>query len=58
MRRGARASNNHLGVAMSDWSPLEEDVYLKGTLLVRVTSRKDHRPRVGKRVQVRGCGFV
>ena len=30
---------------MNYWSPLYEDVLLKGTLLVRVTGRHDHQPR-------------
>jgi hypothetical protein len=42
---------------MGDWSPLEDDVLLKGSLLVIVRGR-DGRPRSGKRVDVRGCGFV
>lgn len=42
---------------MSDWSPLEEDVYLKGLLTV-VVQRPDGRPCRGRRVIVRGCGFV
>jgi hypothetical protein len=42
---------------MDDWSPLEEDVLLKGSLLVTVRGR-DGRPREGKRVVVKGCGFV
>ena len=43
---------------MNYWSPLYEDVLLKGTLLVRVTGRHDHQPRAGKQVAIRGCGFV
>jgi hypothetical protein len=43
---------------MGDWSPLEDDVLLTGTLLVRVVGRTDGRPRPGRRVSVRGCGFV
>jgi hypothetical protein len=59
MRRERRRSpNRHPEVVMNDWSPLEEDVFLKGTLLIRVTGRKDHRPRAGKHVLVGGCGFV
>jgi hypothetical protein len=42
---------------MGDWSPLDEDVLLKGTLCVRVTSRKDGRGLPNRRVAVRGCGF-
>jgi hypothetical protein len=45
-------------VSMNDWSPLEEDVLLKGSLLVLVTSRRDGRPLAGRRVTVRGCGFA
>jgi hypothetical protein len=43
---------------MGDWSPLDEDVLLRGTLTIRVTSRKDGRPVAGQRVLVRGCGFA
>lgn len=42
---------------MGDWSPLEEDVLLKGTLTV-IVRRPDGRPRAGQQVVVRGCGFV
>jgi hypothetical protein len=42
---------------MNDWSPLYEDVLLKGMLLVRVTGH-DHQPRAGKQVAISGCGFV
>lgn len=42
---------------MSDWSPLEEDVLLKGTLTVLVLSRSG-RPCSGQEVVIRGCGFV
>jgi len=42
---------------MNDWSPLEVDVLLKGSLLVIVRTRSG-RPRVGMTVIVRGCGFV
>ena len=42
---------------MDDWSPLEEDVLLKGTLQVIVRRRNGH-PRPGAKVLVRGCGFV
>ena len=42
---------------MGDWSPLEDDVLLKGTLTV-IVRRRDGRPCVGRRVVVRGCGFV
>ena len=41
---------------MNDWSPLEEDVLLKGSLSVRVVG-KDRLPQPKRRV-VRGCGFV
>lgn len=43
---------------MDDWSPLEQDVLLKGTLLVRVISKRDGTPRVGKKIAVFACGFV
>jgi len=42
---------------MEDWSPLEEDVLLKGSLQVIVRGR-DGRPRPERRVVVKGCGFV
>ena len=42
---------------MRDWSPLEEDVWLKGTVTVVVT-RPDGRPCRDHPVVVRGCGFV
>jgi len=42
---------------MGDWSPLEEDVLLKGSLFVRVVGR-DGAPQPKRRVVVRGCGFV
>jgi hypothetical protein len=42
---------------MGDWSPLEDDVLLKGTLTI-IVRRRDGRPRAGQRVQVRGCGLV
>jgi hypothetical protein len=44
------------GEGMDDWSPLEEDVLLKGRLTV-VVRRRDGRPRAGQRVMIRGCGF-
>jgi hypothetical protein len=42
---------------MNDWSPLEEDVLLTGTLTVIV---RDHRgrPLADKQVEISGCGFV
>jgi hypothetical protein len=40
------------------FSPLDDDVYLKGTLTVRVVGRGDGRPQHGKRVLVKACGFV
>lgn len=42
---------------MGDGSPLEDDVLLKGmpTVIVR---RHDGLPCAGKRVIIRGCGFV
>lgn len=42
---------------MDDRSPLEGDVLLTGSLLVIVRGR-DGRPRPGKKVLVRGCGFA
>jgi hypothetical protein len=42
---------------MGDWSPLEEDVLLKGSLCVRVVG-SDGSPLPKRRVVVRGCGFV
>jgi hypothetical protein len=42
---------------MSEWSPLEDDVLLKGMLTV-VVRLPDGRPVRGRRVLVRGCGFV
>ena len=45
------------GCSMEEWSPLEEDVLLKGSLLVIVRDREG-RPRPDKRVIVKGCGFV
>lgn len=42
---------------MSDWSPLDDDVYLKGTLTV-IVRRRDGKPKAGQLVVVRGCGFV
>jgi hypothetical protein len=42
---------------MGDWSPLEDDVLLKGTLTVFVR-RRDGRPCRGQRVTISGCGFV
>jgi hypothetical protein len=43
---------------MNDWSPLDADVLLKGTLLVRVINKRDGQPRVGKKVSVFACGYV
>lgn len=43
---------------MDDWSPLEEDVLLKGMLFIRVTGKRDGQPRAGQKVTVRACGFV
>jgi hypothetical protein len=42
---------------MGEFSPLEDDVWLKGTLIVRAVGRRDGKPQRGKRVVVRGCGF-
>jgi hypothetical protein len=46
------------GCTVDDFSPFEEDVFLKGTLTVRVTGRRDGRPQADRRVVVRACGFV
>jgi len=43
---------------MNDWSPLDADVLLKGTLLVRVINKRDGQPRFGKKVSVFACGYV
>jgi hypothetical protein len=40
---------------MDDFSPLEEDVWLKGTLIIHVG--RNGRPLPGKVVHVQGCGF-
>jgi len=42
---------------MHDWSPLERDVLLKGTLTV-IVSDADGKPCPRRRVTIRGCGFV
>jgi hypothetical protein len=42
---------------MGDWSPLEDDVLLKGMLTVVVHNYNGH-PCGGLRVQIRGCGFI
>jgi hypothetical protein len=42
---------------LDEWSALERDVLLKGSILVVVRGR-DGSPRAGKQVTVRGCGFV
>jgi hypothetical protein len=56
-------------VGVEEWSPLddlmpfdelsalERDVLLKGSLLI-VVRRPDGSPRAGKKVVIRGCGFV
>lgn len=41
---------------MNDWSPLEDDVLLKGLLTVVVRGR-DGRARGGRRVMIQACGF-
>lgn len=46
------------GSPLSDWSPFEDDVFLKGLLIVVVRNRRDGSPRAGQRVVVRACGFV
>src|SRR5213596_2747258 len=45
------------GKPMNEWSPLEEDVFLKGLLTV-VVRRRDGRPLSDRRVMIRGCGFT
>jgi hypothetical protein len=42
---------------MEEFSYLEEDCLLKGTLVITVLSRHDGRPLPGKVVRVLGCGF-
>jgi hypothetical protein len=42
---------------MSSYSPLEDDVFLKGTLVVRVTSRADGDPVPRQRVHIKACGY-
>jgi len=42
---------------MSDWSPLEDDVLLKGLLTV-VVRWESGGPCAGRQVVIRGCGFV
>jgi len=42
---------------MGDWSPLEEDVLLKGMLTV-IVHLPDGRPARGRSVKILGCGFV
>jgi hypothetical protein len=44
-------------MSFDEWSALQRDVLLKGWVLVIVRGR-DGSPRVGKKVTVRGCGFV
>jgi hypothetical protein len=50
-------SLNLVRATMDDWSPLQDDVLLKGTLLVIVRGR-DGKPKTNKRVAVHACGFV
>jgi hypothetical protein len=42
---------------MNDWSPLEDDVLLTGSLMVIVRDRRG-RPLAGKQVEIAGCGFT
>lgn len=42
---------------MGDWSPLEDDVLLKGALTV-VVRRRDGRPCADHQVVIQGCGFI
>lgn len=45
-------------IAMSEFSPFEQDVLLKGILIVQAVGRRDGRPQPRRRVVVRACGFV
>jgi hypothetical protein len=49
---------NRVRSSTVEYSPFENDVYLKGTLLIIVRGRGDGRPKSGERVLVRACGFV
>jgi hypothetical protein len=42
---------------MSEFSPLENDVWLKGTLVIQAIGRSDRQPQPGKRVLVKACGY-
>jgi hypothetical protein len=42
---------------MSDWSPLEDDVLLKGLLTV-IVRRPGGRPAGNQHVTIHACGFV
>ncbi|MFN0059528.1 MAG: hypothetical protein ACKVX7_13810 [Planctomycetota bacterium] len=42
---------------MASRSPLDDDVFLTGSIFVTVL-RRNGEPRCGERVFVQGCGFV
>jgi hypothetical protein len=53
------AATRHSEVtSMDEWSPLEEDVLLKGMLRVIVRGGRDGIPRAGQQVVIKGCGFL
>jgi hypothetical protein len=43
---------------MESFSPFDDDVLLKGTLIVLAVGRRDRQPLHGRTVVVRACGFV
>jgi hypothetical protein len=43
--------------AMPSYSPFEDDVLHKGTLIVRVTSRTDGKPIPRQRLRIKACGY-
>jgi hypothetical protein len=42
---------------MEEFSYLDQDCLLKGTLVIRVVSGRDGKPIAGKPVRIQGCGF-
>ena len=42
---------------MEDFSFLDQEGLLKGTLVIRVVSRRDGKPIADKPVRIHGCGF-
>jgi hypothetical protein len=42
---------------MNDSFPLDNDVWLKGTLVVHAVGRRDRKPQAGRRVVVKACGL-